>query len=347
MPLVPTPTHLNMADVAREAGVSVATVSRALRGLPGVSPSTRERILALCETMSYVVSPEASRLSRGSTGRVAIVVPTVDSWFFSTMLAGAHAELQDAGVDVLLYQVDGAAARERFFAQLPARRKADAVIAMTLPLTEAQTARLADLGVGVVVTGAQIRNYPFVRIDDVDVARQAVRHLVGLGHRRIAMVRSTDPEVEFSFADADRTEGYHDGLAEAGIEPDADLLVTVPHTIDGGIEAAERLLGLAERPTAVFAYSDELALAIIQTLRRAHLRVPEDISVIGVDGHPLGALHDVTTIEQPVAEQGRIAGRLALGLLAGDDPAEAAAIVRTRLRVRGTTAPPLTPNLHK
>jgi len=340
MPTVsPSPSHLNMADVAREAGVSVATVSRALRGLPGVSTSTRERIRALAETMSYVVSPEASHLSRGSTGRIAIIVPTLDSWFFATMLAGAQAELQDAGVDVLVYQVDGAA-QERFFRQLPARRKADAVIAMTLPLSEPQMARLADLGMGVVVTGAQIHDYPYVRIDDVDVALQAVRHLVGLGHRRIAMVRTTDPEVNTSFADADRTEGYRRGLAEAGIEELSELLVTVPHRIEGGIEAAERLLSLPQRPTAIFAYSDELALAILQTLRRAHLRVPEDISVIGVDGHPFAALADVTTIEQPVAEQGRMAGRLALEILAGTAPSAHSAILPTRLRVRGTTAPP-------
>jgi LacI family repressor for deo operon, udp, cdd, tsx, nupC, and nupG len=332
--------HVNMADVAREAGVSVATVSRALRGLPGVSAGTRTRIQQLATTMSYVVSPEASHLSRGSTGRVAIVVPTLESWFFATMLAGAQAALQEAGLDVLVYQVDGAAARDRFFDHLPARRKADAMIAMTLPLTEAQSARLADLGMAVVVTGARIHDYPHVRIDDVEVALQAVRHLVGLGHRRIAMVRSTDPATETSFADADRTAGYHRALADAGIEPHPDHLLTVPHTVAGGVEAAERLLSLPEPPTAVFAYSDELAIAIIQTLRRAHLRVPEDVSVIGVDNHPLAELHDVTTIEQPVAEQGRLAGRLALSLLAGDGALPHELSLPTRLRVRGTTGPP-------
>jgi len=327
-----------MADVAREAGVSMATVSRALRGLPGVSDGTRDRIRALAETMSYVVSPEASTLSRGSTGRVAIVVPRLDSWFFSTMLAGAQAELQDAATDVLVYQVDGAAARERFFSHLPARRKADAMIAMTLPLDDAQAARLADLGMAVVVTGARIHDYPFVRIDDVEVALQAVRHLVGLGHTRIAMVRTTDPAADTSFADVDRTAGYHRALAEAGIEPRPDYLVTVPHTLAGGIEAAEQLLSLHEPPTAVFAYSDELALAIVQTLRRAHLRVPEDVSVVGVDGHPLAALHDITTVEQSVEQQGRLAGRLVLDLLSGAGVRELQ--LPTQLRVRGTTGPP-------
>ena len=332
-----------MADVAREAGVSVGTVSRALRGLPGVSDETRQRIQALAASLAYVVSPEASRLSRGSTGRVAIVLPTLDSWFFSTMLAGTQAVLQDAGLDVLIYQVDGPEARARFFEQLPARRKADAIIAMTLPLSQEQTARLADLGMAVVLTGARIGDYPSVRIDDVEVALQAVRHLLALGHARIAMVRSTDPAVDTSFAGIDRTDGYHRALAEAGLESRPEYLLTVPHSIAGGIEAAEQLLSLPEPPTAVFAYSDELALAIVQTLRRARLRVPEDLSVIGVDGHPLAALHDLTSVEQPVAEQGRLAGRLvlsALGLL--DEPEAAAGGVHlpTRLRVRGTTGPP-------
>jgi len=329
-----------MADVAREAGVSVATVSRALRGLSGVSEPTRQRIMGLADTMSYVVSPEASHLSRGSTGRVAIVVPTLDSWFFSTMLAGAQAELQEAGVDVLVYQVDGAAARERFFEQLPARRKADAMIAMTLPLTDAQAARLADLGMAVVLTGARIHDHPRVLIDDVEVALHAVRHLVALGHTRIAMVRSTDPATETSFADMDRTTGYHRALAEAGIEPLPEHLLTVPHSLKGGVQAAEALLSMREPPTAVFAYSDELALAIVQTLRRARLRVPEDLSVVGVDGHPLAELNDLTTVEQPVAAQGRLAGRLALDALSGIEVRDREQRLPTRLRVRGTTAPP-------
>jgi DNA-binding LacI/PurR family transcriptional regulator len=158
------------------------------------------------------------------------------------------------------------------------------------------------------------------------------------------MVRTTDPSVtppaDMSFADADRTTGYHRALAEAGIEPDPSLLVTVPHTLQGGVEAAERLLSLREPPTAVFAYSDELAFAIVQTLRRARLRVPEDVSVIGVDGHPLAALHDLTTIEQPVAEQGRLAGRLVLSLLDKTGALPRDLQLPTRLRVRGTTGPP-------
>src|SRR5687768_8976127 len=115
-----------MADVARRAGVSTATVSRALRDVPGVSPSTRMRIKEIADELSYVVSPEASRLSRGGTGRIAVVVPKIQIWFYASMLAGIDAALAEAEMDVLVYQVDGEEQRTRFFQQLPVRRKVDA-----------------------------------------------------------------------------------------------------------------------------------------------------------------------------------------------------------------------------
>ena len=115
--------QVNMADVARHAGVSTGTVSRALRNLPGVSDDTRQMIKEKADELSYVVSPEASRLSRGSTGRVALVVPRLHVWFYAAMVSSLENELRAADLDVLIYQVDGEVERTRFFAKLPARRK--------------------------------------------------------------------------------------------------------------------------------------------------------------------------------------------------------------------------------
>src|SRR5262245_29172734 len=115
-----------MSDVAREAGVSIATVSRALRGVPGVGQPTRDRIREIADRLSYVVSPEASALSRGRTGRVAVVVPRLDAWFYSAMLASMAPVLRQADMDMLVYQVEGEEQRTRFLRDLPARRKVDA-----------------------------------------------------------------------------------------------------------------------------------------------------------------------------------------------------------------------------
>ena len=127
-----------MADVARRAGVSIATVSRALRDVPGVSDATRVRIREIADELSYVVSPEASGLARRETGRVAVVVPRIDIWFYATMLASIERVLRAADLDVLVYQVDGEEQRGRFFEQLPARRKVDAAVLIALPLLRAR-----------------------------------------------------------------------------------------------------------------------------------------------------------------------------------------------------------------
>jgi len=328
-----------MADVARRAGVSTSTVSRALRGMPGVSEPQRRRIQEIADELSYVISPEASRLSRGATGRVAVLVPTIGRWYFSTMLAGIEGTLRDADLDVLIYHVGGALDRQRFFHELPVRRKADAAIVISLPVPDEEAARLDLLGVQVVVAGGQIRDYPHVRIDDNQAAEQAVGHLAGLGHRRIGMIRTHDGEGRLWPADLARTQGYVNALARAGIASDPDMLVTVPFGMHGGMEAVRQLHGLARPPTALFCHSDEVAFGALRALRLAGVEVPMQCSVVGVDDHPMAELFDLTTVRQPVERQGRIAGEMILELLANGGLAQPIRVVPTELVVRDSSAP--------
>jgi LacI family transcriptional regulator, repressor for deo operon, udp, cdd, tsx, nupC, and nupG len=329
-----------MADVARAAGVSIGTVSRALRDAPGVSEPNRSRIKQLAEDLSYVVSPEASRLSRGSTGRVLVVAPTLHRWFYATMLAGIERVLREAALDVLIYHVEDAADRHAFFAKLPARRKVDAVVAIAFPVTDDDVRRLELMGVAVVGAGGRLGDHPHVGIDDEAAAGQAVSHLIGLGHRRIAMIRTEDPEGYIWPADAARTRGYRRALSAAGVRVPTDMTVTVPWGVEGGARAIEQLLRRPDPPTAVFAHSDEVAMGALHTLRRAAIAVPERMSVVGVDNHPLAETADLTTVHQPVEEQGRAAGRLVLALLEGDTPANPHVTLPTSLIVRASTAPP-------
>ena len=337
---MPGSSAINMADVARRAGVSTATVSRALRDVPGVSAGTRDRVRRIADELAYVVSPEASRLSRGGTGRVAVVVPKIDLWFYSTMLASIESVLCAAGLDVLIYQVDGREQRQRFFQQLPARRKVDAVVLTALPVLADEAERLDLMGVEVVVAGGRIRDYPHIRVDDHQIARTAVEHLVGLGHRRIAMIRTDDTEGAPWSSDAERTRGFRDALADAGLPLRPDHLVTVPFDSGAGARGMDALLRLAEPPTAVFAYSDEIAVAALRRLQEAGVEVPSGMSVVGVDDHPLARLFDLTTVNQSVCRQGRLAGEMALSLLRGHDLEDQEILVPTELVVRGSTGPP-------
>jgi LacI family transcriptional regulator, repressor for deo operon, udp, cdd, tsx, nupC, and nupG len=330
---------VNMADVAARAGVSIATVSRALRDVPGVSVATRERIRRIADELAYVVSPEASALSRGATGRVAVVVPRLDAWFYSAMLAAMAPVLRDAELDLLLYQVDGERQRSGFLRELPARRKVDAVVLAALPMAQAEAERLDLLGVHVVVAGGRLRDYPHVAVDDHEVGRLAVAHLLELGHRRIGMIRTSDTDGTAWSADVERTRAWRETLGEAGVEPADELLATETYGPDAGARGVVRLLALPDPPTAVFAYSDEIAFAAVTGARRAGLSVPDDLSVVGVDGHPLGGLAGITTVDQDVAAQGELAAELVVRLVDGArDVADVA--VTPRLVARDSTAPP-------
>lgn len=177
-------------------------------------------------------------------------------------------------------------------------------------------------------------------IDDYAAGRQAVDHLIFLGHRRIGMIATIDPEEPDWPGTRRRRDAYRDALREAGIPHDESLEVTVEWGGWHGAEAMERLLSLRQPPTAVYAWADEYALGAIRTLRRAGLDVPHDLSVIGIDDHPLAELTDLSTVRQPVREQGVLAGQMLLGLLRGDDDVDRAVIVPTQLVLRGSTAPP-------
>lgn len=329
--------EVNMADVAMRAGVSIATVSRALRDVPGVSGATRDRIRLIAEELSYVVSPEASGLAGRGKGRVAVVVPRLDVWFYSAMLASIEVTLRESGLDVLVYQVDGETQRRYFFQHLPSRRKVDAVVLIALPLLATEVERLDLLGVDVVIAGGRLRDLPHVEVDDHAIATTAVRHLVDLGHQRIAMIRTSDTDGTAWSSDILRTRGFTDAMASAGLPVLPDHVVTEAFGVEAGARAMARLLDLTEPPTAVFAYSDEAAISALRTLQRRGLSAPDDVSLLGVDGHPLAALFDLTTVTQDVAVQGRCAAEMALGLIRGERRGPSSVVVPTRLIDRGST----------
>lgn len=334
-----TTPRVNMADVATAAGVSTSTVSRALRNLPGVSSEQRVRIREIANELRYVVSPEASRLSRGTTGRVAVLVPALNHWYFATVLAGAEPVMRESGLDVLVYQIGAGHERRRFFTELPTRRNADAVIMIALPVPEEELARLDLLGVEVVVAGGRLGDHPNVRIDDVAVGRRAADHLLDLGHRHIAMIRTFDQEGVLWPADLARAQGYRAALAGRGLRYDSSLSVTTRFGFKGGMYAARKLLALPRPPTAVVAHSDEVAFGVLRVLHDAGIDVPGEVSVIGVDDHPLAELHGLTTIHQPVEEIGRLAARMVVDQLAGMPLPDPALCLPTELVVRRTTGP--------
>ncbi|MBT8225715.1 MAG: LacI family DNA-binding transcriptional regulator [Dactylosporangium sp.] len=334
-----------MEDVARRAGVSIATVSRTLRDQANVAEETRRRVLRAAEELSYVVSPIASRLATGRTGAVGVVIPYASRWYFGQVIAGAESVLRDCGLDLLLYNVGDQAARKRFFERQPLRRRVDAVLAVAMPFTDSELSTLHGLGVPMTVVGFDSPGIPSVRINEAATIDRAMQHLFDLGHRRIAMISTyADQNVWLPVAHQRRT-AYLAALAEAGVEPDPQLVISVPFSVGNGERATAALLALEDPPTAIFAESDELAFGALTALRRAGIGVPESVSVLGVDDHDVSQLLDLTTMRQLVFQQGSLAAKILAKALGIDcvapepDTESGTVLVPTTLIIRGSTGP--------
>jgi LacI family repressor for deo operon, udp, cdd, tsx, nupC, and nupG len=331
-------------DVAKLAGVSTATVSRALRGLPVVSEETRARVAQAAAALGYVASPNASRLAGGRTGMVGVVVPRITRWFFATVVEAAEETLHQAGWDLLLYNLGGhEQTRRRLLRTQALQQRVDAVMLVATPLEEDDFTAVAGLRVpGVTVSsGTPVPGWPSIRIDDIGAARLATEHLIGLGHTRIAHL-SGDPSDELDFTTPlDRRSGYRAALREAGLHADPALDLETSFTVAGGERATEALLSSRDPPTAIFAACDEMAMGAMRALRQARLVVPDDVSVIGIDDHDLAAALGLTTVAQPAAEQGRLGALTLLRALSGEVPApDRQELLPTRLVERESTAPP-------
>ncbi|WP_285136886.1 LacI family DNA-binding transcriptional regulator [Microbacterium sp. lyk4-40-TSB-66] len=326
-------------DVARAAGVSTATVSRALSGRGVVSSATRERVLAAAGRLGYVVSAAASTLATGRARAVGVVVPFLDRWFFSTVLAGISDALVRRGYDITLYSVSAdPTERRRVFDDHLRRRRIDAVITVALELDAEESASLRGLGVPIVAIAGPNPLLTTLTVDDLAVGRLATAHLLELGHRRLAHIGADAVASAASTVPTLRRRGFEQTLADSGIE--AHGVEPADFTIEGGSTAAARLLASDDAPTALFAASDEMAIGAILAARALGLRVPDDVSIIGVDGHELGRWFGLTSIDQFARGQGERAAEVVLSALDGARPARGRGTLPFELVDRGSTAPP-------
>lgn len=330
-------------DVARAAGVSTATVSRALRGLPNVTPATRDRVRAAAEALGYVASPSAASLASGRTRTVGIIAPWVNHWYFAEVIEGAVRALRERGYDALLHTFGVEHGRPAGGFDVSAlRRRVDGNLVVGVPLTRSEVRAVADLGEPLVFVGSGAQGHVTVRLDDVATAEAATEHLIGLGHRVIGNVAGLSADMVQTAPTWGRRQGWRTALERAGLEAGPELEADGRYDLAGGRASTHALLDRRPDVTAVFAASDEMAMGVVLAARDRGLSVPGDLSVVGVDGHPLGELVGLTTMAQPALGQGVEAVRLLLDLVEGRQVDERV-VFPTRLLRRGSTAPPRTP----
>jgi len=334
---------VTIRDVAREAGVSVATASRVLNGKDVVRPLTRDRILAVMAELGFSPSPSARRLSLGRTLTIGVVVSFLTRPQAAERLRGVDAVLADSEFDLVIYNVESVQKRDHYLSSLTRSQRADGLLVMSLPPSPEATGVLLASTVPVVfidVHTPSVEQLPRVIGDDVRGGAMAARHLLDLGHRSIAFIGDAvaDP---FGFTSSrDREAGFRNELARAGIEiPDE----WIGHGAHGRYEArdlARRMLANDRRPTAIFSASDTQALGVIAAAREIGLHVPDDLSVVGYDDIEAADYVGLTTVRQQLFESGRRGAEILLAAIETRSETPAIAQLPPELVVRVTSAPP-------
>jgi len=325
--------------VAKAAGVSASTVSRILNGTAVVSEAKKQAVDEAIARLGFVPNPVARGLAGGRTLSVGVVTQSIDSPFYGVALRGIEDELDRAGYSPLFVSGHWNATEEARCIEMLRSRRVDGIIVLTGRLTDAALREVAR-ALPVVVTGRRLRapNLVALDFDNAEGARMATRHLLDLGHRRIAFITG-----DANHPDAvQRLQGYHRALQTAGLTPDEALIEPGLFHEESGVAAMERLLGRGASFSAVFAANDQMAIGACLALHRHGLRVPEDCSVIGFDDLAMSryCIPPLSTVQHPSYEIGRLAAQAMLGLLAGESPD--LPVPMPKVVVRESTAMPAT-----
>lgn len=322
------PNKLTIRDIAQLAGVSTATVSRVLNNKPDVDPATRERVMQVVREQGFVPSVTASSLAGGRSPLLGVLVPSLTWPLMPNILQSVAEVIEQTSYELVLYSLSHRTDRSALLDRILATRLIDGLLAIypdgiarsetAESLNRASSSHLYDLyrqGFPVVMLDDQSLpgQIPWVGPDNRVGAYEAVRHLVRLGHSRIAHIQGP-AQYQCSH---DRYAGYRQALEEAGIAVDPSLVAQGDFTTPSGYAAALELIDLPTRPSAVFAANDQMAYGVLTAGQARGLRLPDDLAVIGFDDTALSA-HTrpaLTTVRQPFQEMGLRAAELLMALV--------------------------------
>ncbi|MFR0353993.1 LacI family DNA-binding transcriptional regulator [Streptomyces sediminimaris] len=329
---------VTITEIARQAGVSVPTVSRVVNGRSDVSPSTRARV----EDLLLRHGHRKRAAAPGTRAALLdLVFDDLDSPWAVEIVRGVEEVAHAAGIGTVVSAIHGRSGDARAWLRNLRARASDGVVLVTSALEPLLHEELRVLGVPLVVVdpaGSPALGIPAIGAANWSGGMVATEHLLSLGHRRIGLIAGP-PRLLCSRA---RLDGYRAALEGAGTAPDETLVVPGDFRPETGFAGCNALLELPDPPTALFAASDQMALGAIEALRRRGLRVPEDMSVVGFDDLPevRWSAPPLTTVRQPLADMGKLAVRTVLRLARGEQPDSPRVELGTELVVRASTAPP-------
>jgi DNA-binding LacI/PurR family transcriptional regulator len=331
-------TSVTIVDVASRAGVGVATVSRVLNGHASVRPATRARVLDAIDALDYRPSSVARSLSLGKSMVVAVILPWFTAASAVERVRGIVAGMSGSAYDVMLFDVESEDRQRRAFELFGRGDRADGLLIVSTLPPEQDLARLSASRTPCVFVDAQHTGLPSVVIDDLAGGELATRHLIELGHRRIAFIGDTPPEFRFVWS-RDRALGYESTLERASIELRPEYVRVGTQLLHVARSIALELLQLPEPPTAIFAASDTQALGVLEAARSLGIDVPGQLSVIGFDDIEIAQYVGLTTVRQPLYESGRRGAELLLRALSGHALPAHSEQLPLELVVRRTTGP--------
>jgi LacI family transcriptional regulator len=328
---------VTIGDVAAQAGVSIATVSKVINGRYGVAPATLERVQSVIDDLGYESSLVARSLRSRRTNVLGIVVADIEP-FSAELLKGAGAAIRERGYELIVYSgsghgKDNSGWERRYISRLGGTLT-DGIILVTPTVVD------VDDGTPLVAVDPHTgpSNLPSVHSDNLAGAITATRHLLELGHRRIGFLAGR-PDLESA---RQREQGYCRALSDAGLPVDTNLIRVGDYDLEMSQEPARQLLTLDDRPTAIFAANDLSAMQTMHVARTLGLAIPRDVSVVGFDNIPESALIEppLTTIDQSIQEMGRRAVELLIAVVEGETGPNQQVTLPTRLIVRQSTGVP-------
>jgi LacI family transcriptional regulator len=333
---------ITIIDVAREAGVSYATVSRVINNKAHVKPEKRDAVLNAMSRLGYVVNQQARGLASGRSKVIGLLVQNLGTSWMGAIVRGVDAELAAAEYDIMLYTTHRRRDSEMAYVSAISHGVADGLI-LLLPrnpqmyLESLRRQRFPH----VLIDHQGIDEYgPAVGVTNWRGAYTGTRYLIELGHRRIGFITG---DIDVASA-IDRLAGYRAALLEHGIAPDPALVMEGDFSQQLGFQGAQTLLALAQRPTAIFASNDVMAFGVMEAAREQGLHLPTDLSILGFDdiAEAASCYPTLTTVRQPLEQMGHTAARMLLEAITTTHPPSRRIILSTELIIRNSCQPPLT-----
>lgn len=326
---------VTIQDVAQTAGVSVSTVSRVLNGKADVASETQERILAVIEELGYAANLAARSMRSQKKNLISLIMPDIAYPFAFEVMKGVNRAVAESEFDLLVYTTgdvrkSGRVSAEQKYVSLLTNSISDGVIVVAPAAADFKTG-------GPIVSidpSMSYPNYPSVHATNYQGALDAMQYLVELGHRRIAFI-SGRPGLESSNR---RLLGYRDALQRAGLPLDETLIASGDYTTDTGILCTRQLLALPNRPTAIFASNDQMAMGVYQVAQELGLRIPQDLSLVGFDNIPESRYLGLTTVDQFIMDMGYVATQMLIKIINGVPLEDQTYRMQTRLVIRNSCA---------